>query len=451
MLWFEPAFLKILQHEYAATMHFDSASSKLRQPTPTERPCQLYVHIPFCESLCPFCSFHRVQFRDAKARSYFGALRNEIRSYHARGFQFSDVYVGGGTPTVAPAELVETLALIRSLWPIRTVSVETNPNHLHEEVFTALRSVGVNRLSVGVQSFDDGLLRQMGRYDSYGSGSVIRDRLAAARGVFQTLNVDMIFNLPNQTLGMLDSDLGILRELQVDQVSFYPLMTAASARRKMEKTLGHADQSRRHDFYAHILRAMQDDYCASSAWCFSRKDNHAKGEGRVMIDEYIIDQDNYVGMGSGAFSYVNGWMYSTTFSINQYRERIAGGQSAITQSKRLTLKERMRYDYLVRLFGLELPHEYVRRKYGRKFWLRMAPELAAMRLVGATRHDTDAIRLTPVGMYCWVLMMAEFFNTVNAFRDEMRLHIRAELDTWSAPEVVVPLTAVTRAAKRDAA
>jgi len=450
MAWFEPLFLKILQHEYATSMHFDSAS-KVSQPTPPDRPCQLYVHIPFCESLCPFCTFHRVQFREEKARSYFGALRNEIRSYHARGFQFSDVYVGGGTPTVAPAELVETLALIRSLWPIRTISVETNPNHLHEEMFTALRSVDVGRLSVGVQSFDDGLLRQMGRFEAYGSGAAIRERLAAARGTFRTLNVDMIFNLPNQTLGMLDEDLETLLGLQVDQVSFYPLMTAPSARRKMEKTLGRVDPSRRHEFYARILQAMEGDYRASSAWCFSRKDDHGKGDGRGMIDEYIIDQDDYVGVGSGAFSYVNGWMYSTTFSINQYRQRIALGQPAITQSKRLTLKERMRYDYLVRLFGLELPYDYVRRKYGRGFWLRMLPELLAMRVIGATRHDGDAMHLTSVGMYCWVLMMAEFFTTVNAFRDEMRLHIRDELDTWSVPEVEVPLTALTRKPKRDPA
>jgi len=448
MAWFEPLFLKILQHEYATSMHFDSAS-RVSQPTPPDHACQLYVHIPFCESLCPFCTFHRVQFRNGKAPGYFGALRNEIRSYHARGFQFSDVYVGGGTPTVAPSELVETLALIRSLWPIRTISVETNPNHLHEEMFAALRSVDVGRLSVGVQSFDDDLLRQMGRFEPYGSGAVIRERLAAARGAFRTLNVDMIFNLPNQSLDMLDRDLATLLDLPVDQVSFYPLMTAASAKRKMDMTLGTVDPARRHEFYARILQAMQRDYRASSAWCFSRRGELGQGPG--MIDEYIIDQDDYVGVGSGAFSYVNGWMYSTTFSINQYRQRIAQGQSAITQSKRLTVKERMRYDYLVRLFGLELPYDFIRRKYGRGFWLRMLPELLAMRLIGATRHDRDAIRATSLGMYCWVLMMAEFFTTVNAFRDEMRLHIREELDAWSAPEIEVPLTALTRKTRRDSA
>jgi menaquinone C8-methyltransferase len=449
-LWFEPAFVRILQHEYAGSMHFNSDPSASRQPQPPGKPCQLYVHVPFCEALCPFCSFHRVQFREAKALGYFRALRQEIRSYHERGFEFSDVYVGGGTPTVALDELVETLTLIRSLWPIRTVSVETNPNHLTEPVFAALQSVGVSRLSVGVQSFDDGLLRQMERFEQYGSGAAIRERLAAARGKFRTLNVDMIFDLPNQTLEMLDHDLRTLLDLQVDQVSFYPLMTAATAQRRMEKTIGSADQTRRHDFYARILDTMEGRhaplapgkarYLPSSAWCFSRDDGNPAAP--HMIDEYIIDQDDYVGVGSGSFSYVGGWMYSTTFSLNQYRERIAQGQPAITQSKRLSTRERMRYDYLVRLFGRSLPYDYVRRKYGRAFWLRMAPEVLSMRALGATRHDADAIRLTPVGMYCWVLMMAEFFNAVNAFRDEMRLHIRDELDAPGAPEVAVPVAAI---------
>jgi hypothetical protein len=101
----------------------------------------------------------------------------------------------------------------------------------------------------------------------------------------------------------------------------------------------------------------------------------------------------------------------------------------------------MRYDFLVRLFGMSLPYDYVRRKYGAAFWVLMAPELTAMRLLNATRHGRDEIRLTPLGMYVWVLMMAEFFNSVNAFRDAMRLHIREELERGAVPEVRIPLAA----------
>jgi coproporphyrinogen III oxidase-like Fe-S oxidoreductase len=162
-----------------------------------------------------------------------------------------------------------------------------------------------------------------------------------------------------------------------------------------------------------------------------------------MFDEYIIDQHDYVGVGSGAFSYVGGAMYSTTFSLAHYCRRVEGGQSGITQRRVLGTKERMRYDYLMRLFGGELRREHVARRYGRAFAWRMAPELAAMRLLGATRHDADAIRLTRRGMYCWVLMMAEFFNAVNGVREQMREHVRAELEAWNE-EARVPLAALGR-------
>ncbi len=439
MLWFERPFLALLRHEYATAMCFAEDEAASVMPQARAEPCQLYVHVPFCEVLCPFCSFHRVRYQPEKTRRYFEALRREIRLYHDAGFRFSDVYVGGGTPTVDADELVATLELARSLSPIRSISIETNPNHLDRRSLEAYRAAGVTRLSVGVQSFDDGLLAGMERLEKYGNGAAIRARLAAVQGLFPTLNVDMIFNLPGQTLAMLEADLEVLQQLRIDQVSFYPLMTAPTARRKMDRTMGRSDPALRHAMYQRILRNLLPDYRPASAWCFSRTEG--------LLDEYIIDQDDYVGVGSGAFSYVGGAMYSTTFSLNHYCRRVEGGQTGITQRRAVGLKERMRYDYLVRLFTGELRREDVDRRYGRAFWLRMAPELLAMRLVGATRHDRDAIRLTERGMYCWVLMMAEFFNSVNGVREQMREHIRAELDAWNE-EATVPVASIGHRARQ---
>ena len=115
MLWFERPLLAVLHHEYGAAMRFTEDESAEVMPIAPAGPCQLYVHIPFCEVLCPFCSFHRVRYQDSKSHRYFRALRDEIRLYHAAGFRFSDLYVGGGTPTVDADELLETLELVRSL------------------------------------------------------------------------------------------------------------------------------------------------------------------------------------------------------------------------------------------------------------------------------------------------------------------------------------------------
>ena len=142
--------------------------------------------------------------------------------YGDRGFDFAAVYVGGGTPTVLPREMGTVLEALRKRFSIREVSLETNPNHLTDEILGMLKDKGVNRLSVGVQSFDDGLLKRMERFRKYGSGADIRARLEKTRGIFDTLNVDMIFNFPGQTVDMIARDVRTIIDIEADQVTFYP-------------------------------------------------------------------------------------------------------------------------------------------------------------------------------------------------------------------------------------
>ncbi|MHB8203135.1 MAG: radical SAM protein, partial [Desulfomonilaceae bacterium] len=156
----------------------------------------IYIHVPFCEELCPYCSFNRYIFEKDLAEQYFRALNLEIQMYKDMGFDFKSVYVGGGTPTVMPREISSLLTGLRKNFGVEEVSLETNPNHLTDEIVQVLVDSGVNRLSVGVQSFDDYMLKQMSRYHKYGSGNEIKDRLSRVLGRLDTLNVDMIFNFP---------------------------------------------------------------------------------------------------------------------------------------------------------------------------------------------------------------------------------------------------------------
>jgi coproporphyrinogen III oxidase-like Fe-S oxidoreductase len=124
-----------------------SADRALPPPDPARRYL-LYVHVPFCPALCPFCSFHRVLLRDDKARRYFAALRTQLRQYAEAGFRVGSVYVGGGTPTAVPDELDHTLELIDGLFGRQSISVETNPSDLTPAVTGMLRA----RASTGCQS-----------------------------------------------------------------------------------------------------------------------------------------------------------------------------------------------------------------------------------------------------------------------------------------------------------
>lgn len=157
----------------------------------------LYMHVPFCQRLCPYCSFNRYPFREDLAKPYFANLRKEMMMLAHMGYDFESIYVGGGTPTIMIDELCETIDLARDTFHIKEVSSETNPNHLTQPYLDKLYG-RVQRLSVGVQSFDDNLLKQMDRYEKYGSGEEILERIAEAVPYFDMLNVDMIFNFPRR-------------------------------------------------------------------------------------------------------------------------------------------------------------------------------------------------------------------------------------------------------------
>ena len=116
------------------------------------------------------------------ASRYFKGLSLEIQMYADLGFDFAAVYVGGGTPTVLPEEMAGILEQVKKTFAVKEISLETNPNHLKPDVMKIMKDAGVNRLSVGVQSFDDGLLKQMERYHKYGSGAEIKDKLSAVHG-----------------------------------------------------------------------------------------------------------------------------------------------------------------------------------------------------------------------------------------------------------------------------
>ena len=400
------------RREFSRAMNFEEGS-KPDIPPGDSLPRLLYLHIPFCERLCPYCSFHRIAFDEPLARRYFAALRKEILLYKEKGYTFHGVYVGGGTPTVLIDELEETLAHVRECFPIREISVETNPNHLTEKNMLVLKRVGVNRLSVGIQSFDNGLLRAMDRYEKYGSGEEIVERLKATMGIFETLNADMIFNFPSQNLTLLNRDLDILMDLGIDQITYYPLMVSDSTQQLIKSTLGRVDYGNEKKLYQQITKRLLTSYSYSSAWCFSKKKSAS------IIDEYIVDYDEYAGLGSGSIGYLKGTTYANTFDIPRYIDVIESGEIPLWAARHFDLKEKMRYDFLMKFFATKLDVESFQKKYG-MFYRNLWPDISAFLLVGGIRYSDGCFYLTRRGCYLWVMMMREFFIAVNNFRDFCR-------------------------------
>jgi len=378
------------------------------------RQYMLYLHVPFCERLCPYCSFNRFIFQQKRTADYYQNLRQEMRMISDAGYDFSSLYLGGGTPTVMVDEVCETIDLARRLFHIQDVSCETNPDHLKPDLLEKLQG-RVQRLSVGMQSFDDSLLKQMNRLDKYGSGEENLARLQRIADMFPTLNVDMIFNFPRQTADMVKRDIETILASGVNQVTFYPLMTAPSVTRSLSSSIGQVTHNQEHLFYHLIDDGLRPQFHPVSAWCYARG-----GEG--MIDEYIVDHEEYVGLGSGSFSYLNGNLYVNTFSLKEYAQRIASGRFSALKYRQFSNRERMRYRFLMDLFGGELDKTRFRESFGIPIELGLPVEMAYMFFFnGFAINNHEKITLSPKGRYLLVVMMREFFSSMDKVREQARM------------------------------
>ena len=431
-----------------------SPTTETHMPAPVPgQPYMLYMHVPFCERLCPYCSFNRFPFCEERAVPYFKNMRKEMRMLKELGYDFDSVYIGGGTPTIMIDELCETIDQARDLFNIKEVSSETNPNHLIPSYLEKLKG-RVQRLSVGVQSFDDGLLKQMDRYDKYGCGQEIMERIQEASPYFVSMNADMIFNFPAQTEEILIRDIERVIESGASQTTFYPLMASPVVERSLARTVGKVDYNREKRFYEIICDLLTSEIPGSpeaslpagkqgerglfefgSAWTFNRRIpvgeslqvDGADSEKAAMIDEYVVNYEEYPAIGSGGITYLGSKLYVNTFSVNDYNEAIESGRMSMMGETKFGKRDRMRYRFMMQLFGLRLDKRQFKKDFGCSIDVGLPVEMAFMRANGAFATDNaDELTLTPKGRYLVVVMMRQFFIGVNNLRDQARAALTGE-------------------------
>ena len=402
--------------------------ARVPAPVPGQK-YMLYMHVPFCERLCPYCSFNRFPFSEERARPYFANMRREMMMLKELGYDFESLYVGGGTPTIMIDELCDTIDLARETFSLKEVSSETNPNHLIPSYLDKPQG-RVQRLSVGVQSFDDGLLKQMDRFDKYGCGQEIMERIQEASPYFVSMNADMIFNFPAQTEDILISDIERVVESGASQTTFYPLMASPSVARSLARTVGPVDYRREQRFYEIICELLTGGsdplFEHGSAWTFNRRGSGADGED-AMIDEYVVDYEEYPAIGSGGITYLGESLYVNTFSVKDYNAAIESGRMSLMGKTTFSKRDRMRYRFMMQLFGLRLDKVAWERDFGCTVEAGLPVEMAFMKAAGAFDRDTrDELTLTPHGRYLMVVMMRQFFIGVNNLRDQARAALTGE-------------------------
>lgn len=400
-------------------------TSETRMPPP--KPGQtymLYMHVPFCQRLCPYCSFNRYPFREEIAVPYFINMRKEMLMLKDLGYDFESIYIGGGTPTIMIDELCETIDLARDNFNIKEVSSETNPNHLALPYLEKMKG-RVQRLSVGVQSFNDDLLKQMDRYEKYGSGEEILERIAEATPYFDSLNVDMIFNFPSQTEDILINDLEKVAQSGCRQVTFSPLYVSSATTRKMVATLGKMDYDREYRYYQILDGVLADGeeplFDRRTVWTFNRLDQNDVDDHSLLVDEYAVSYEAYPAIGSGAITHLNGCLYVNNFSISEYNAAIENGRMSIMGKTTLGRTDLMRYHFLLQLYSLRLDKKQFQQEFGCTVEAGLPMEMAFMRVNKAFETDTsEELTLTAFGRYLTLVMYRQFLSGLNNLRDQAR-------------------------------
>ena len=392
-----------------------------RHPAPQEgHQYMMYAHIPFCHTLCSYCTFHRFIFKEYKAREYFVNLRKEMQMARDMGYDFTSMYIGGGTTTILEDELIKTIELARKLFPsMKEVSCETDPAHLATESFRNLKGL-VDRMSVGVQSFDDNILKMIDRYEKFGSGEQIFERIQAAQELFPIMNVDMIFGFRGQTEEILQRDVDLLMKLNPRQITTYPLMVTTQTKASVRNTIAAptADLAAQ---YRIILDTLGKNYNQLTSWTFGR--SHDEG-----FDEYVVDHDEYLGLGSGAFSFLGDSLYVNTFSLRRYNERISQGKMGVERRKRFDKHAILQYRLLLGLFAARLSRKYFREVHGVDLDKALFKEMLGLKLAGAIKDnpaDPDNLIVTDAGKFLGLVMMKAFYSGMDNVRAELRKPLSA--------------------------
>jgi coproporphyrinogen III oxidase-like Fe-S oxidoreductase len=230
-----------------------------------------------------------------------------------------------------------------------------------------------------------------------------------AQGQFDTLNADFVFNFPGQSLAQLRADVTRFKELGIDQATFYPLMASPHKKDAMERRFNRVSTSREKDFYDIILEELYaKGYRASTAWCFSR--------GERMIDEYIAEDDDYIGIGAGSVSIVGGNFFVNSFSLERYGDFLAHSHLPVIGWRRLSEHEHMRYYLLTKLFGMKLDKDRFQQRFQSGIESKLRKEMLFFRTFGLLSGDRQ-LDVTARGMYPVSVMMRDFFTSLNDLRE----------------------------------
>jgi len=307
----------------------------------------LYIHIPFCPKLCPYCCFYVEEGSKNKNRAFLDALLQELEvQAQTREILPRTLYFGGGTPTSLLADQLEyLLAGLHKRLPLQRLqewTVEANPATVRPEKARLLKEAGVNRISLGVQSWDDTTLKTLGRVHSSAQARATVDTLRAAG--LEALNIDLMFSVPGQSLEQWEADLQTTLSLAPSHVSAYCLTYEEDTEYFRKLTAGQFKQDEGHD--ARLFEVTMDRL-SQAGYRQYEISNHARPGCESLHNIACWEGREYLGLGPSAFSTLQGERTQNVCDTSEYVRRVAAGTSPLLSREPLDpatlLKEKVAF------------------------------------------------------------------------------------------------------------
>lgn len=282
----------------------------------------IYIHIPFCKQKCYYCDFISYAKQEEKFSKYVENLKKEIKNkakkYNKEKNKVNTIYIGGGTPSILESKHIkEIINILQENYTVINepeITIEVNPGTVDEQKLNEYLKMGINRISIGLQTTNDVLLKQIGRIHTYNQ---FLDCYKAARKVgFKNINVDLMLALPNQTLQILEESLEKLIKLDPEHISLYSLIVEENTMiEKMieEKKIELPDEKIERKMYWKTKHILEDN-----GYIHYEISNFAKKGYKSKHNYNCWNQKEYLGFGLAAHSYVDNTRYCNISNFDEY-------------------------------------------------------------------------------------------------------------------------------------
>lgn len=304
----------------------------------------LYVHIPFCDSICDYCDFTKLLYNDRFAKEYLENLKRELDE--CSPFFVETIYIGGGTPTSLPYDYLVVLlkAISKFSNNVKEYTIEANPENLTEEKLLLLKEFGVNRLSIGVQTTNDKISKLINRNHTF---EQVKNSIKKAREIgINNINVDLIIGLPNVTKSMFEEDLKNVVSLGADHVSCYSLTVHPNTVFYNKNIREPAPE------FARELYDFAHTFLKENGYIHYEVSNWAKA-GKFSIHNLTYwKNEQYYGVGLGASGYIGDIRYKNYSNIQKY-----GAKGFVEEKEKVEKSDLRTYELLTNLrtiFGINL-------------------------------------------------------------------------------------------------